>query len=101
MTTKFKVIVHNQGRDLTDVISMAATHNSGKASINLEDIAGYIKARKALYPVLYTAHTIKPDLTDPNTIHLSEDDGKTFYLTIQECIYEELVMPNEDDTNPV
>ena len=91
MTTKFKVIVHKLGRDMNDIISMTSSHNLGDGSINLEDITGYIKARKALYPSLYAAHSVKPDLNEPNIIHLSEDDGKTFYLSVQECTYEELI----------
>lgn len=91
MTTKFKLIVKGKGYALNEIVSMVANHNSDKANINLEDIAGYIKSMKALYPTLFTACLVKPDLNEPNTIQISDDDGKTFYLTIQECIYEELI----------
>ena len=101
MTTKFKLIVNGNGRELSEITQMVGNHNSGKASIDLEDITGYLKARKALYPSLFCASLVKPDLSEPSTIHLSDDDSKTFYLTIQECIYEELVMPNDTISNPV
>ena len=91
MTTKFKVTIHKTGEELTNITTMIAHHNSGKASIDLEDITGYMKARKALYPTSNEKQVVKPDLSEPNTIHLSDDNGETFYLSIQECVYEELI----------
>lgn len=41
---------------------------------------------------------IKHEGHAPETIHVSDDGGKTYYLTITECTYEELQQV-EDFTN--
>lgn len=95
MATKFKVNVNGKGSELTNITNIIAMHNSGEAKVNLEDIAGYLKCMKALLPNGYAKLTLVPDKVEAGTIHLSDDEGETFYLSIQECIYEELI------SNPV
>lgn len=90
MTTKFKMTVNGKGSELTNITNIIAIHNSGVMKINLEDIAGYIKCMKALLPNAYAKFILVPDKDEAGTIHLSDDKGETFYLSITECIYQDL-----------
>ena len=80
MKIKFKVEINSNGSDLTSIITMIANHNEGIANINNDVIASYILAKNAQYP----SFKIKLK-NDGDTLHVSEDDGKTWYLSIQEC----------------
>jgi hypothetical protein len=93
MTTKFKVTIHATGALSTDLLRIIGYHNEGKANVNLEDLCGYVKVRSGMYPVSEPS-VISPD-ADDHTINVSSKEGELPYLTIQECIYEELI------SNPV
>ena len=88
--TKFKIEVNGNGDDLNPIIAMIANHNQSKVKIDLDVIVGFLRGQQAMLPVTRKDLTIKHEGHAPETIHISDDGGKTFYLTITECIYEEL-----------
>ena len=90
MTTKFKVIVNSVGNHSDSLLKIIGNHNAGIATVNLEDLAGYVKSRVCEYPTLF-ADVVKPD-ADENALHICKNKDEQPYLTIQECIYEELQM---------
>ena len=90
MKTQFKVNILSNGSHLTDIVTMVANHNGNVSKIDMDIICGYLMARKTLYPTLHNKTSIVTDLQDANTIHLSDDNGQSFYMSITECEIEEL-----------
>ena len=89
MTTKFKVQLNGHGNHSDSLLKIIGNHNAGLAKVNLEDLAGYVKSRVCEYPTLFQ-DAVSPD-ADEHTLNISSKEGELPYLTIQECIYEELI----------
>lgn len=91
MKTKFKVELHKQGCHTDFLIGIICNHNQGISNIDLDVITGYMMARKAQYPSGdYGKLSLKTEGDNNQTIHISDDDGESYYLSITECEMEEL-----------
>jgi len=90
MTTKFKIEINGNGSELNSLVQMCANHNEGTAKITIDILEGYLQAQLALLPLTRKGMVVKHENNAPETIHVSDNNGKTFYLTITECTYEEL-----------
>ena len=86
MYTEFKVEVSKSGQHFDSIIKMISTHNdpSNKVKIDMDVINGYLLAHRAMYPPLNTGLFIKSEGENNQILHVSDDNGKTFYLTITE-----------------
>ena len=82
MRTLFIIQPHSKGEYVPDILRMIQNHNEGKASIDLDVIIGYLQAKKAMFPSdnLY----ILQDGDNNQSIHISDDGGKSFHTTITE-----------------
>ncbi len=99
MHTKFKVDIHATGYHLTELVTMIANHNSKKSRIDLDVIQGYLLGEKARMPDSTPGKIeLKIEGRNSQALHVSDDRGETFYLTITECEIYELV-EEEKDTN--
>ena len=91
MKTKFKVDLQKKGCHTDFLTSVICNHNEGVANISLDIIIGYMLAKKAQFPSLSDGRlSIETDTMKDKTIHISDDNGETFYITITECEMEEL-----------
>lgn len=82
METKFNLDIHKKGEYATDILNMISNHNGGKARIDIDVICGFLMAKKAMYP--HEKLFIKTEGENGQTVHISDDGGETFYLTITE-----------------
>jgi hypothetical protein len=89
LKTKFTVQINAVGEFIDNLTRMIGNHNAGLVTIDLEVIKGFVKARQAEWPTI-SKSLIKQDDNDPSTIHISQDNGETYYLSITECTYEAL-----------
>jgi hypothetical protein len=96
MITKFRIdAINGNGQLLMDVVRMIANHNSGKSKIDLDMVCGYAMAEKAKYPETNKGLAIQHSGSNPSTVSFSDNNGESYYLTITECTFEELIMPNQ------
>lgn len=82
METKFKVDIHKIGTCMNDLVIMTNNHNDRKVRIDIDVICGYLMAMKGMHPS-FNLH-IKAEGENSQTLHISDDGGKTFYITITE-----------------
>lgn len=89
MTTNFGVKIHKKGDENNNILNMIANHNGGVVNINLSIIESYILACKAIFPYankhyvpLYDCEGLP--FVNKSILHISEDNGETFTLTIFE-----------------
>lgn len=83
--TKFKVEIFANGNHSIDIIRMIGNHNSGAATITLEDIKGYVKSVAAKGS--YTIDRNGVANYHPNSkkqILISDDEGINYYLAVTE-----------------
>jgi hypothetical protein len=80
MKTKIKVDIHKSGSENDQILEIVANTNSGKAPIELEDMVGYLKCRRANYPIIKGGVNCK---VEDSKLHITEDDGKTWTLTLE------------------
>ena len=81
MKTKISVDIHKSGQENDFILKAVANHNSGKAIFRYLDLIGYCSMQNAVYPSIREMETIKTEDKFP-VIHVSEDKGKTFTLTL-------------------
>lgn len=79
MKTKINVEIHKNGSENDVILKAISNHNEGLCNILLNDVAGYIHTRKAMYPTIHKYHTDSGE----NNLHISEDGGKTLTLSLQ------------------
>lgn len=87
MNTTFEVQIHGQGCNSAALLEMIANHNNGNVSIDIDVLAAYCEARRAQFFATCGKDRdlfIKTEGENGQTISISEDGGKTFYLTITE-----------------
>jgi len=82
MKTKFKVDINAHGNHSDALLKMIGNHNEGLVSIDLDVIQGYLLAKKAQYPTLIDGRVVFT--LNGNSLSISDDEGKTFYITITE-----------------
>ena len=87
MKTLFVVQPHKKGDYVNDVFTMIQNHNAGEVKIDLDVICGFLQAKKAMYPK--DKLFIQTEGENNQTIHISDDGGKTFHTTITEREVEE------------
>ena len=90
MKTKFKLEINGKGENLTPICEVIANHNDGTSNIDLDGICGYLMFQKARFPNLLKHLKINTEGDNNQTIHISENDGESYYLSITECEMEEL-----------
>lgn len=94
LKTKFKVEINGRGNHSEFLLKVIGNHNSGQSFIDLDIMAGYMLAKKAEYPTLVDGRVAIKN--DGDTIHVSDDNGETYYLSITECTYEILEVAEQD-----
>lgn len=84
--TTFKLEIHATGTHLSEIAKMIGAHNSRKVNIDIDVLTGYMIAKKAASEPCWSDYNlfIKPEGDNGQTIHVSCDNGKTFYMTITE-----------------
>ena len=82
MKTVFIIQPKKSGDYMLDVFAMIQNHNAGQVNIDLDVICGFLQAKKALYPK--DQLFIQTEGENGQTIHISDDGGKTFHTTITE-----------------
>ena len=90
MKTKFKIEINGKGENLISICEVIANHNDGTSNIDLDSICGYLMFQKARFPYSLKNLEIKTEGDNGQTIHISEDNGESYYLSITECEMEEL-----------
>lgn len=90
MKTKFKLEINGKGENLTQICEAIANHNDGTSNIDLDSICGCLMFQKARFPETYKRLKILSEGDNNQTIHISDDDGESYYLSITECEMEEL-----------
>lgn len=103
--TKFNVDIHKAGTSNSNNILLAlGNHNGGIVPLCLEDFISYAQFEKAKYPFTNEGFYIERDETEPHILHVSEDGGKTWTLTIEERIVHELdplpIQEEQPQSNP-
>lgn len=101
--TKFKVSIHKIGTHSQAFFKMFANHNADIKQITLLDIIGYVNCYAAMYPQIADGRQVVT-WEGEDTLYISDKEGETPYLTIQECTYDELGevgTPAEDDLTPL
>jgi len=91
MQTKFKVDIHANGYHLDNLVKMIANHNAGISKIDIDVISGYLLAEKAQKPDTTPGKIfLKTEGANRQTLHVSQDEGRTCYISITECEMHEL-----------
>ena len=81
MKRKINVKIHKHSSDNETVLKCVGNMNDGRASFSARDLEGYFAIQNAKYPTLPVTF-IKSD--EPGEVyHISEDDGKSFILTLE------------------
>lgn len=80
--TSFAVSIHKNGRLNNDILSLIASHNEGSGNINLNDLESYVKTQRILFK--YSQGQATTGRSEKHILHISEDDGLTFTVTIEE-----------------
>lgn len=89
--TKFSVELHKAVTGNSNGILLAiGNHNGGIVPLCIEDFISYVQVERAKYPHSNEGFYIKRDDSEPHIIHVSDDAGKTWTMTIEERIIEEL-----------
>lgn len=88
--TKFRVDIHKQGSENDSILKAIASHNGGKAILCTSDFISFATFYTAMYPTIKDGFYIERDDADENKLHVTEDKGKTWTLTIEEITVEEL-----------
>ena len=92
---KFKADIHKTGSTNADVLKLVASHNEGASILAIEDFISFAICHKALFPYTHSGFSITRDEDEPTLFRVSEDDDKTFTLTIEQVEIFELA--NESD----
>ena len=92
MKSKIVVDIHKEGNSNLIVLKAIGRHNGGDNLIDQQMITGYVLGQKIDYPSLYKEIKVTQD---GDTLHISEDDGKTFTLSLTWTEVHEL-QPVED-----
>ena len=82
MKTLFIVQMHRKGEYMEDVFKMIQNHNAGEVNIDIDVLCGFLQAKKAMYPA--DKLFIQTEGENGQTIHISDDGGKTIHTTITE-----------------
>ena len=88
--TKFKVDIHKDGSENNQLLTVIGNHNSGKVPVSLVDIQSYMTVRRGLMPYSNGCYFATRPEGSNSTLLISEDEGKTWTLTIEEIELEEL-----------
>lgn len=95
--TKFSVDIHKNGGNNLSILTAIGNHNGGKVPLCLDDFISHAQFEKAKYPSANEGFYIERDDTEMGVIRVSEDGGKTWTMTIEERILEELDPLPADD----
>jgi len=95
MKSKIHVSLFKQGSENENLLRMVANHNEGTGNVSLSDICGYMAGKKAMFPTISKYAVIQ----DGETLHISEDNGQTFTLSLTWCEVHELQPEQSQDTN--
>jgi hypothetical protein len=99
MNTRFYVDYLQQGQHNDSIGKMVAAHNSGKATLTLRDIEGYLACRRAEYPLLYgrtgSTYIDEKGVRQDHILHVTED-GETWTLAIECREIHNLELSQED-----
>lgn len=98
MKTKISIDIRKDGNALYKIIKLIAGHNSGIANVTKSDIIGVLVAEKIDYPSLNkNSFTSDETGSNGNLLHISDDNGETFYVTLEWKRIEELANISEQD----
>lgn len=90
MKKKISVEIHQPGETNDTILRAVASFNKGDQRLSLVDIVGWLNLEKCAFPSIRKG-IITQWQTEPDTrIHISEDNGKTFTLTLSMREIEEL-----------
>ena len=89
---KYQVTIHKNGSENSFITTMIGNQNSEKGRFNLIDVISYLNCMKAAFPIANSGYTYLWDSFNPNgtTLHISEDGGKTFTLSLTQIEVMEL-----------
>lgn len=89
--TKFSVEIHKTLTGNSSGILLAiGNHNAGRVPLCIEDFISHAQFEKAKYPAMNEDFYIERDDAESNVIHVSDDGGKTWVMTVEERIVHEL-----------
>jgi len=94
-TTKFKLDVLKPTDELKPIAELIHSHNEGKSTLCLNDFISYGNCQKALLPTLRKGLLIYRSDDDNSLLFVSDDDGDSVALTIQEIELHELEQVND------
>lgn len=79
--TKINVDIHKSGSENDLLLRMVANINEGKVKDvpNKNDVISYMAVRNAMFPL----SSVLSFQVDEHYLHISEDNGKTFTLTLE------------------
>lgn len=99
MKTRFYVDYLQQGQHNDSIGKMIAAHNSGKVTLTLRDIEGYLTCRKGEFPLLYgktgSTYVDEKGVKQDHILHVTED-GETWTLAIECREIHDLELSQED-----
>lgn len=88
MQTKIGVVIHKNGFNNGKIIERLGEHNGNLCEFTQKNLTGLLTLQMIDYPATNRLLIYVDDGED--TIHISEDDGKTFTLTLTWKEVEEL-----------
>ena len=93
MKKQLKVNIMKSGSLNDELLKAIAGSNEGTQEVSLNDLEAFIRVKKAQYPFLYhNTQCGRYGDKEGDTIEITEDNGKTFTLSISEVEINELVV---------
>jgi len=96
MKSKINVVIHKEGSSNPVILKAIGRHNGGDLTIDPQTLTGYILGQKIEYPNLYKGISVIPE---GDTLHISEDNGESFTLSLTFTEVHELKPEQSQDTN--
>lgn len=93
MKQKIGIELYKAGRFNEEILLAIANNNSGLSKLLPADISGFLNLHNARQPEIYKGKTVPGD--SPYELHISEDNGETFTLSLTWKEVEELA-PDDD-----
>lgn len=81
-TFKIGVEIHKHGDKNGNILQAVANHNEGKIVLSHHDIMGFLRLNRAMFPNLSSSQYTSTYDCINCILRISEDDGKTFTLTL-------------------
>jgi hypothetical protein len=88
MKQKIGIELYKAGRFNEEILLAIANNNSGLSKLLPADISGFLNLHNARQPEIYKGKTVPGD--SPYELHISEDNGETFTLSLTWKEIEEL-----------